>query len=136
MKLSRADWTLAILLVAYVIVNVLLTPLGGFETRDPARVTVVGVVGFVALGLVFVGLALSIIALVLLFRGSGRAPMFAIISTLLYFPAFLAEVTGAFSSLRPPIAIERLELLQLVVVLLALGVSSWLLRRGTSKERL
>ncbi|HVS48898.1 MAG TPA: hypothetical protein VHJ99_08355 [Candidatus Dormibacteraeota bacterium] len=133
MKLSRADWTLAILLVAYVIVNVLLTPLGGFETRDPARVTVVG---FVALGLLFVGLALSIIALVLLFRGSGRAPMFAIISTLLYFPAFLAEVTGAFSSLRPPIAIERLELLQLVVVLLALGVSSWLLRRGTSKERL
>jgi hypothetical protein len=109
----------------YIVLNVLLTPLGGFETRDPAKVHVVGLAG---LALLFVGLALSIVALVLLFRRSGRAPMFAIVATLLYYPVFLTELTGTFSSLAPPTAIQRLELVQAIIAAIAIGVGLWMLR--------
>jgi hypothetical protein len=102
-----------------------LTPLGGFETRDPAKVHVVGLVG---LALLFVGLGLSIVAIVLLFRRSGRAPTFGIVATVLYYPAFLTERTGAFSSLTAPTAIERIESVQAVVALIAIGVGIWMLR--------
>jgi hypothetical protein len=122
---------LAAILVAYVVLDVLLTPLGGFETRDPAKVYMVGDAG---LALLFVGLLLSIIALVLLFRRSGRAPLFAIIAALLYYPAFLTELTGTFSSLAPPAAIQRIELGQAVVAAIAIGVGFWM-RRGETTVR-
>ncbi len=125
MRLSGAGLLLAIILVAYIVLDFLLTPLGGFETRDPGKVHVVG---FAGLALLFVGLALSIVALVLLFRRSGRAPMFAIVAAVLYFPAFLTELTGTFSSLPAPTAIQRIELAQAVVAAVAIGVSIWMLR--------
>jgi hypothetical protein len=129
-RLSRAGLLLAIILAAYIVLDFFLTPLGGFETRDPAKVHVVGLAG---LALLFVGLALSIVAVVLLFRRSGRAPMFAIVATVLYYPAFLTERTGTFSSLPAPTAIERLELVQAVVAAVAIGVGIWMLRRGTAR---
>jgi len=110
---------LAVVLVAYIVLDVLLTPLAGFETRDPAKVHVIGLAG---LALLFVGLALSIVAIVLLLRRSRRAPMFVIVGAALYYPAFLTEITGTFSSLPPPTAIERLELAQAVVAVIALGL--------------
>ncbi len=125
MRLSAAGLLLAIVLVGYVVLDFLLTPLGGFETRDPAKVHVVGLAG---LALLFVGLALSIVALVLLFRRSGRAPMFAIVAAVLYYPAFLTELTGTFSSLPAPTAIQRIELAQAVVAGVAIGVSTSMLR--------
>jgi hypothetical protein len=125
MKLSRARLVLAIILVVYVVLDVLLTPLGGFETRDPAKVHAIGLAG---LALLFLGLLLSIVALVLLFRRSRRAPMFAIVAALLYYPAFLTEVTGTFSSLRAPTAIAQIELVQAVVAAVAIGVGIWMLR--------
>ena len=128
MKLSSPKTLLVITLVAYLICGVLLTPPAGFETRDPARVTTFGIATLV---LLFVGLALCVIALVLLFRGSARAPLFAIAAAVLYFPAFLAEVTGLFSSLRPPTAISRIEILQGVIALIVLAVSIWMLRRAS-----
>jgi hypothetical protein len=91
--------------------------------------------GIATLVLLFVGLALSVIALVVLFRGSARSPIFAIASAVLYFPAFLAEVTGHFSSLPPPIAISRIEILQGVIAIIATAVSIWMLRRGTAASR-
>lgn len=121
---------LAVVLVAYIVLDVLLTPLGGFETRDPAKVHVIGIAG---LALLFVGLALSIVAIVLLFRRSGRAPTFAIAAAGLYYPAFLTERTGTFSSLPAPTAIERLELVQAVVALTALGLGVWMLRGEPNK---
>jgi len=124
-RLSAAGLLLAIVLVGYVVLDFLLTPLGGFETRDPAKVHVVGLAG---LALLFVGLALSIVALVLLFRRSGRAPMFAIVAAVLYYPAFLTELTGTFSSLPAPTAIQRIELAQAVVAGVAIGVSTSMLR--------
>lgn len=130
MRLSRGGLVLAIILVVYVVLDVLLTPLGGFETRDPAKVHVVGLAG---LALLFVGLALSIVALVLLFRRSGRAPVFAVVAAVLYYPAFLTERTGTFSSLPAPTAIERLELVQAIVAAIAIGVGIWMLQRGTAR---
>jgi hypothetical protein len=121
---------LAVVLVAYVVLDVLLTPLGGFETRDPAKVHVIGLAG---LALLFVGLALSIVAIVLLFRRSRRVPMFVIVAAALYYPAFLTERTGTFSSLPAPTAIERLELVQAVVALIALGLGVWMLRGEPKK---
>jgi hypothetical protein len=121
---------LAVVLVAYIVLDVLLTPLAGFETRDPAKVHVIGVAG---LALLFVGLALSIVAIILLFRRSGWAPMFAIVATALYYPAFLTEQTGTFSSLPAPAAIERLEGVQAVVALIVLGLGVWMLRGEQTK---
>lgn len=118
--------SLAIILLAYVVCDVLLTPPVHLETRDPAKVTSIGIAG---LALLFVGLALSIVALVLLLRGSKRSPVVAIIGAALYVPAFLSEQTGHFSSLRAPAAIEFVEWVQFVVVIIAIGLSLLLLRR-------
>jgi hypothetical protein len=130
LNLSRAAWVLAVALVAYVVADVLLTPPAGLETRNPARVTAVGIATLV---LLFLGLALGIIALVLLLRGSRRAPIVAIIASLLFVPAFVAEQTHKFSSLRPPAAIESVEVVQILIVL-AIVVSSFLLWRSASKN--
>jgi hypothetical protein len=52
--------------------------------------------------------------------------MIAIIAGILYFPAFPTEQAGYFSSLKPPIAIETLEIVQALVsiamILVALSV--------------
>lgn len=125
MKLSNAQAVLAVTLAVYVVCDILLTPAGGLETRDVAAVTVIG---FATLALLFVGLALSVLALVLLFRGSRRAPIVAIVAAVLYFPAPLVEQLGLFSKFQPPTAIARLELGQAAVAVIAIGVSWWLLR--------
>ena len=62
MKLSSSDKFLAVLLAAYIVCDVLLTPPAGLETRPVSHVTGLG---FVVLGLLFVGLALAIVSLVL-----------------------------------------------------------------------
>jgi hypothetical protein len=131
MNLVTRKTALGVTLAAYIVCGVLLTPPAGFETRDPAKVTTFGIATLV---LLFVGLALSVIALVLLFRGSARSPLFAIAAAVLYFPAFLAELTGHFSSLRAPAAISRLEILQGVIAIIALAVSISMLRRATPKS--
>lgn len=126
MKFSKAQWMLAVALFAYIVADVLLTPPAGLETRNPAFVTAIGIA---ALALLFVGLALSILALVLLFRRSARSPIAAIAAGVLFLPAPLTELTGHFSSLHPPAAIAAIEVVQtaLAIVLVALG--ALLLRR-------
>jgi hypothetical protein len=123
MKPSGRSRILLILLVIYVISDLLLTPLGGLETRPPSQVTTLGLA---TLGLLFAGLALGVVSSVLLFYKPRRSPILAIVAGILYFPAFLAEQAGYFSSLRPPIAIETLEIVQtlvsIVMMLAALNV--------------
>ena len=123
MKPSGRSRTLLLFLVIYVVSDILLTPLGGLETRPPAQVTTLGLA---ALGLLFAGLALAVVSSVLLFYKPRKSPMIAIIAGILYFPAFLTEQAGYFSSLRPPIAIETLEIIQalvsIVMILMALSV--------------
>jgi len=123
MKPSGRSKILLSLLVIYILSDILLTPLGGLETRPPAQVTTLGLA---TLGLLFAGLALGVVSLVLLFYRPRRSPILAFIAGILYFPAFLAEQAGYFSSLRPPIAIETLEIIQaiisIVMILMALSV--------------
>jgi hypothetical protein len=69
--------------------------------------------GFAVLGLLFVGLA--------------------IVAAVLYLPAFVAEQAGLFSALRPPTAIERVEWVQAVVAIIAVGLGFWLGRSGTQR---
>jgi hypothetical protein len=127
MKLVTAQRMLTVTLVAYVVCDILLTPPAHLETRDPARVTGLGIA---ALGLLFVGLALSIVALVLLFRRPGRSPIVAVIAAVLYFPAFFSELTGHFSSLQAPSAIVWVESVQAVVAVAAILISISLIRRS------
>lgn len=87
-----------------------------------AKVTTIGLV---ILGQLFVGLALAIIAAVLVFRRSPRAPMLAMIGAVLFYPAFLAEQTGHFSSDAAPAAIERVEIIQTVVGVVVIGLATW-----------
>ncbi len=123
MKLSGRARILAVVLVVYIVCDILLTPLGGLETRPAADVTTAG---FITVGVLFVGLALSVASFVLLFYKPRRVPIVAILGALLYFPAFLADQTGYFSSLRPPSGIAVLEVVQalvaIVVIVLALAV--------------
>ena len=129
MNLLTSKAVLGVTLAAYIVCGVLLTPVAGFETRDPAKVTTLGIATLV---LFFVGLALSVIALVALFRGSARSSMFAIAGVVLYVPVFLAEETGQFSSSTPPTAIARIEILEAVIAVIALVVSFWVFRRGSA----
>jgi hypothetical protein len=124
-KRSNSAKVLAFTLAVYVVVDVLLTPLGRLETRSISGVTGIG---FAALGLLFVGLVLALFSLVLLYWQSQRAAVVAIVAAALYFPAPLVEVTGLFSSFRPPAAIARLELAQAVVAIVVLGLAAWMLR--------
>jgi hypothetical protein len=127
LRLSNPAKVLAVTLAAYIVCDILLTPPAGLETRPVSHVTGLG---FTVLGLLFVGLALAIVSLVLLFRRSLRAPIIAIVGAILYFPAVLTEQTGNFSSVHPPAAIETVELIQTAVALVVIGAGLWTLRRG------
>ena len=125
--LSDAGRALVVLLVVYVLADFLLTPLARLETRDPAFVTPLG---RVTLGLLFVGLLVAVVAIVLLFRGSLRATVSAVIAAVLFYPAVLAEWTGHFSTLTPPPAIAIIELVQAVIALLIIVVALRAFGRG------
>lgn len=119
-KLSGTLWSLVAALVAYLIVDFLLTPLSGLETRPGSDVTAVGAA---SLGIFFVGAILTIVALVLLFRGRRAAPTVAIIAALLYLPGFLADRTGNLSKLQSPTAIFWLEWVQALIVVAVIVLS-------------
>jgi hypothetical protein len=127
MRVSRAATTLAGTLATYIVCDVLLTPIAGIETRPVAKVTGVG---FAVLGLLFAGLALAIVALVLLFRRSLRSPILAIVAAALYLPAFATEQAGHFSAVTTPLGIQRIEFVQAIVAVIAVGLSLWVLRSG------
>jgi hypothetical protein len=127
MRVSRAATMLAGTLATYIVCDVLLTPIAGVETRPVAKVTGVG---FAVLGLLFVGLALAIVALVLLFRRSRRSPILAIVAALLYLPAFATEQLGQFSAVTAPIGIQRIEFIQAIVAVVLIGLSLSVLRSG------
>jgi hypothetical protein len=126
LRLSTQERVLAIILVAYIVLDILLTPITRLETRSASNITSLGLA---TLALIFVGLALAIVSLVLLFRKSPRTPIVAIVAAVLYFPCALADLTGNFSSVRQPAAIEVIELVQVVVALILVGAGIGVLRR-------
>ncbi len=120
MKLSTNAKILAVLLVAYIISDILLTP-AGLETRPVNGITTLG---FATLGLIFIGLGLIVASLAFLFRNPRRSPVLAIPGLLLYFPAFIADRTGLFASQGPPGAIAVVEIAQAIIAVLGI-ISSW-----------
>ncbi len=119
-RLTTTAKVLGAILVVYVLNDLLLTPLGMIETRPIAEVTTLGLV---TLALLFVGLAVVVVAIVLLLRRSRSAPMVAIVGLILFFPAFAADQTGHFSSLPPPTGIVYVEIFQVVVALIGLTLA-------------
>ncbi len=113
-KLSRNANYLARFLVVYIIADILLTPLGGLETRPVSNVTTIG---YTTLGLLFVGLALNVTCLVLTLRHYKRSPIFGIIGSILYYPAAIADQTGQFSSLPAPAGITYVEIIEALVAI-------------------
>ena len=120
---------LLVLLILYVILDFLLTPPAGLETRDPALVTSLGLA---VLGLLFLGLALGIISIVLLFYKPGRWPILTIVAGIFFLPAFITEQAGSFSALRPPVAIETVEILQALVSIIMTIVALSVYRQKTA----
>ena len=120
MKHSKGVWALAAMLVLNVVVAVLLTPLG-FESRPTTALTAVG---YVAIGTVFVGLALDVASLVFLFRRARLASGLAIIASLVFQFPNVVDRTGSFFSLPIPPVINVLEYVFIVVLLVTLFLAS------------
>ncbi len=116
-----ANRLFAVVMAVYLILDVLLTPFAGIETRTITNLTTTG---YATLVLFIVGLILIIASLVSLAVAPRRSSILAIVGALLYFPAFLADYTMQFSTLAPTAAISSLEIVQalvaIVTILLAL----------------
>src|SRR6266849_3444337 len=99
MNLSVNAKILAVALVAYIVSDLFLTPLGGLETRSIGNFTGIG---YATLVVLFIGLALNVASLAFLSSKPVRSSKFALIGLIFYFPAFLADQTGLFSSQAVP----------------------------------
>jgi hypothetical protein len=110
--LSKRARSLAIGLVVAVVLALLLTPLGQLETRSITDATAIGLSTIVVF---LVGLSLDIAAIVALSRRPLTASLIAIIGLLLYFPIFLADLTGLWSSEPAPPLITYLSIVTAIV---------------------
>jgi hypothetical protein len=120
----------AVVMVVYLIIDFFLTPFGGLETRSLTNTTTTG---YATLGLLFIGLALIIASLVSLAIGPRRSSILAIVGALLYFPVFLTDYTGQFSTSPAPSAISSLEIVQALVAIVIILVALQS-RRDTSRS--
>jgi uncharacterized membrane protein YhaH (DUF805 family) len=116
MKRSRNVMALAVALVVNVVIVILLTPLG-FENRPQADLKTVGLI---AIATIFTGLALDVASLLLLFRRVRLASSLAIVGSLLFFFPIVGDRTGSFFSVPTPPAIDFLEYVFFVVLLVTL----------------
>lgn len=119
MKSPLAKVLLGLLLLD-ALLTVLVTPVGGMETRAPADSSAIG---FAAVGLFSVGLLIDLAAIVQLLRKRRVAPTLAAIGTLLYFPVVITDRAGLFQPHAAPPAIRDLEWSVAAVSLVALAVA-------------
>jgi uncharacterized membrane protein YhaH (DUF805 family) len=120
MKLSRNVMALAVALVVNILLVILLTPLG-FESRPPTFLTTVG---YIAIGTIFAGLILFVASIALLFRRARLASILAIVGSILFFFPIFGDRAGSFFSLPIPPAINTLEYIFIVVLLITLFLAS------------
>lgn len=121
---SNRRIVLAIGLVASLVLALLITPLGGLETRTLRDTTPLG---FLAVLGVIAGVVVNVASIVLLFR-AGRARwavISAILGMALYLPVLAVDQTGNFSARPAPAAIGSLELVMTVVVIVVLAYALW-----------
>src|SRR5438874_4317015 len=126
MKLSTNALTLGVALVVNVLLVILLTPLG-FESR-PA--TDLKTVGYIAIGTIFTGLFLDLASIVLLFSRVRLASSLAIIGSILFFFPIFGDRIGSFFSVPTPPAIDFLEYVFFVVLLVTLFLASKVYRES------
>jgi len=124
--LSRNVLALAVALVVNVLLVILLTPLG-FETR-PA--TDFKTVGYIAIGTIFAGLTLDLASIVLLFWRVRLASSLAIVGSILFFFPIFGDRLGSFFSVPTPPAIDILEYIFFVVLLVTLFLASKVYRES------
>jgi hypothetical protein len=120
MKLSRNVLALAVALVVNVLLIILLTPLG-FESR-PA--TDLKTVGYIAIGTIFAALILNVASFALLFKRGRLASSLAIVGSILLFFPIVGDRAGAFFSVPIPPAIQTLEYISVVVLVVTLFLAS------------
>ena len=130
MPLSGRARSLAIGLALAVVLAVLLTPLGGLETRSIAETTALGL-GTIVLFLV--GLVLDVASVVAVFRRPRTASILAFIGLVLYFPIFIADSTGLWSSKPAPPAIVYLSIITAIVNVGVLFLATRVYRESTAK---
>jgi len=127
-KLSRLVIILAIVMIVNVVVIILLTPIG-FETRPQSALKPLG---YIAIATIFVGLALDVASIVLLFKRVRvrLASSLVILSSVLFLLVIFVDRTGSFFSVPIPPAINTLEYL-LIAVLIATVFVATLVYRGS-----
>ncbi len=130
MALGGKARTLAIGLVLASVLGVVLTPLGGLETRSIANTTTLG---YVTVGLFLTGIVLNIVSIVLLFRKPRSASILASVGLILFFPVIVTDRTGLFSSQEAPPAIAYLEVITAIVLIAVLFLASRVYRDTASK---
>jgi hypothetical protein len=127
-KFSKNAIMLAIVMIVNVVIIILLTPIG-FETRPQSDLKTLG---YIAIATIFVGLALDLTSIGLLFKRVRvrLASSLAIVSSVLFLPVILVDRTGSFFSVPIPPAINTLEYLFIVVLIVTLFVASLVYRRS------
>jgi hypothetical protein len=127
-KFSKNAIMLAIVMIVNVVIIILLTPIG-FETRPQSDLKTLG---YIAIATIFVGLALDLTSIGLLFKRVRvrLASSLAIVSSVLFLPVILVDRTGSFFSVPIPPAINTLEYLFIFVLIVTLFVASLVYRRS------
>ena len=114
MKASRDARVLAILLLAFIFCDVLLSPVG-FETRASAIFRDPSALPW--LGILFVGLILNVVSLILVFFKPRISSILAMVGTVVYVIPLIADQEHIFTPLAPPPLITDVEGVTLVVLL-------------------
>jgi hypothetical protein len=127
-KFSKNVIMFAIVIIVNVVIIILLTPIG-FETRPQSDLKTLG---YIAIATIFVGLALDLASIGLLFKRVRvrLASSLAIVSSVLFLLIILVDRTGSFFSVPIPLAINSLEYLFTVVLIVTLFVASLVYRES------
>jgi hypothetical protein len=127
MVLNRKVIMLATVMIVNVLIIILLTPLG-FETRPQSDLKTFGYIAIVS---IFAGLALDLASIGLLFKRARvrLASSLAIVSSILFLLIIFVDRTGSFFSVPIPPAINTLEYLFVVVLVVTLFLASMTYRK-------
>ena len=133
-KFSRYVVMLAIVMIVNVVIIILLTPIG-FETRPQSDLKTLG---YIAITTIFVGLAMDVASIVLLFKKVRvrLASSLVIISSVFFFLIIFVDRTGSFFSVPIPPAINTLEYLLIAVSIVALFIASKVYRESKPASNL
>lgn len=129
MTLSAGARNLAIGLVVAIALQLSLTPLGGLETRSIADARAIGLATIVVF---LAGLILEVAAIAALFRRPHTASLLALIGPILYFPIFIADLTGNWSTEPAPLVITYLSIVTAIVVLGVLFLATRVYRESAT----